>query len=92
MPSVIQKKIHGRQMAPEERDDFMRIAEANIKVLTKFHELFDDPKRKKTTMLKARCLRPGCGGMIYARISGPRRHIHFACSNAGKGCYYQGME
>jgi hypothetical protein len=74
---------------PEERKAFAEAFEKGMIIRTKFLKLFNDPERMKrnVTQLKAPCTRPGCGGIIHARIHRKKfnqpPHIHFACSEAG---------
>jgi hypothetical protein len=85
--------------AKDKSIDWDKIVKESLNVLMQFKKHFADPKNRASSMLKAKCPRKGCGGMVWARTSGPpKHHIHFACTNTsskqgGTGeCFIQGME
>lgn len=84
------KAIRAQQKGLGQGIDTQTVAKV-MEVYAKFTKLFNDPKRraKNVRQLKAHCTRPECGGMINAVLAGPKRHLHFACSNTN--CYYRAM-
>ena len=59
---------------PQEREAFFAHFDGVITTASKLKKVMI-----KKGLTRARCECPRCGSFIWARISGPRNHLHMAC-------------